>query len=76
LAFIRPEHQGSGVFRKLFSMLLELADQQHIAEISVHASLMAQPAFSAMGFEIINKEIVELGDHEFERFEMKMVLTK
>lgn len=76
LAFIRPAYQGSGIFRRLFAMLLEFADEQCISEISVHASLMAQPAFSAMGFDIVKKETVALGDQDFDRFEMQMMLTQ
>jgi putative acetyltransferase len=75
-AYIRPAHQGTGVFRKLYAMILQLAEEQKQPRILVHASLMAQPAFSAMGFEIIKKETVALNGLDFERFEMQLLLAK
>lgn len=76
LAYIRPAYQGSGIFRKLFAMLIEFAKEKRIFSISVHASLMAQPAFSAMGFDIVKKEIVTLGNQDFDRFEMQLMLAQ
>lgn len=73
-AYIRPDHQGTGVFRKLYDMLLDLAHEQKLSRIYVHASLRAQPAFSAHGFEIIKKETVTLNEQEFDRFEMQFLM--
>lgn len=75
-AFIRPAYRGSGIFRKLYSMILELACQQKQPRILVHASLMAQPAFSAVGFEITKEETVQLNGQYLDRFEMQLVIAK
>jgi putative acetyltransferase len=75
-AFIRPAYQGSGIFRKLYSMILELAHEQKQPRILVHASLMAQPAFSAMGFEINKEESVQLNGQYLDRFEMQLVIAQ
>jgi putative acetyltransferase len=42
-----------------------------LSELSTHASLLAQPAFSALGFDVIQKESVSINDEKLERFEMK-----
>jgi putative acetyltransferase len=73
-AFIRPAHQGTGIFRKLYSMIFELAREQKQSRILVHASLMAQPAFSAMGFAITKKESVQINEQYLDRFEMQIAL--
>ncbi len=70
-AFIRPSEQRTGIFRRLYESTEKLARQHGERRLWVHASLMAQPAFAAMGFEIVRKETVEIGDQSFERFEME-----
>lgn len=70
-AYIRPSAQGSGVFRCLYDTLENQATQDDTRRLWVHASVMAQPAFAAMGFSIIQKETVEIGGQSFERFEME-----
>lgn len=74
--FIRPAYQGTGIFRKLFAMIFELAVSQKHANILVHASLMAQPAFSAMGFEIVKKESVDLDGQRLDRYEMQLFIVQ
>lgn len=73
-AYIRPQHQGTGIFRMLFSRLLELAKENSMPRIWTHASLMARPAFAAMGFETIREEMVSLNGQDFERFIMQLTL--
>ncbi|MGB0906546.1 MAG: GNAT family N-acetyltransferase [Maricaulaceae bacterium] len=72
-AYIRPAHQGQGLFRRLYAEIETLARKRG-KRIWVHASLMAQPAFTRMGFEIAQKEDVALGGEMFERFEMQKPL--
>ncbi|MCR9194515.1 MAG: GNAT family N-acetyltransferase [Hyphomonas sp.] len=69
-AYIRPSAQGSGLFRRLFEAVLARAEAQGEAELSTHASLMAQPAFAAMGFEIDHHETVEVGGQSLRRARM------
>lgn len=69
-AYIRPEHQGQGLFRRLYAEI-EILARKRGKRIWVHASLMAKPAFARMGFEITQKEDVALGVEMFERFEMQ-----
>ena len=74
-AYIRPSAQGSGLFRRLYCEIEKLALANGEARLWVHASLMAQPAFSAMGFVITKEESVQLGDEMFDRFEVEKLLT-
>ena len=69
-AYIRPSAQGTGLFRKLFETVLDQAHAQGETELSTHASLMAQPAFAAMGFEIDHHETVEVSGQSLARARM------
>lgn len=73
-AFIRPEAQGSGLFRRLYDMVEARARAGHEPRLWVHASLMAQPAFAAMGFSVVAHEIVQIGGQEFKRAMMEKTL--
>ena len=74
-AYIRPSYRGVGVFRRLFGEVQALAAARGDTRLWVHASLMAEPAFTAMGFRIIRRETVAIGDEALDRFEMEMRLT-
>jgi putative acetyltransferase len=74
LAYIRPTNQSTGIFRRLFNEVEELAMRLKAKRLWVHASLMAQPAFTAMGFSIVREEVVELGGQSFQRYEMEKTL--
>ena len=74
-AYIRPFAQGTGVFRRLYVSIEMLARQNEQTRLWVHASLMAQPAFNAMGFSITKKETVEIGNQSLDRFEMQKHIT-
>ena len=73
-AFIRPESQGAGVFRQLFAQIEGKARAQGEARLWVHASLMAEPAFFAVGFAVIERQIVEIGNESFHRTQMEKLL--
>lgn len=73
-AFIRPDAQGRGLFRQLFERIEQQAKLQGEPMLWVHASLRAQPAFSAVGFQIREKESVAIGTEYFERFVMEKKL--
>ena len=74
-AYIRPGFQGSGLFRRLYAAIEEAALETGQTRLTVHASLMAQPAFSAMGFEITQRETVEVRGEQLDRFAMKKPLS-
>ena len=74
-AFIRPEAQGSGLFRRLFGMVEARARAANEARLWVHASLMAQPAFAAVGFSVVEHQIVQIGDQQFQRAMMEKPLV-
>ena len=61
-AFIRPEAQGSGLFRRLFELVQERARAADEPRHWMHASLMAQSAFAAVGFSVVEHQIVQIGD--------------
>ena len=73
-AYIRPEGQGSGLFRRLFQEVETRAKAAGETELSTHASLMAQPAFAAMGFDIDFHETVEVDDQQLDRARMAKAL--
>lgn len=70
-AYIRPEAQGTGLFRRLFVQIKGQARAQGEKRLWVHASLMAEPAFAAVGFEVVEREVVRIGDEHFERAKME-----
>jgi putative acetyltransferase len=74
-AFIRPEAQGSGLFRRLFGMVEGHARAANEVRLWVHASLMAQPAFAAVGFSVVEHQIVQIGDQIFQRAMMEKPLV-
>ena len=73
-AYIRPSAQGSGLFRRLFAAVLEQAQAAGETKLFTHASLMAQPAFAAMGFEIDFHETVDVNGQSLPRAQMTKTL--
>lgn len=73
-AFIRPECQGSGLFRELFTQIENKGRAQGEIRLWVHASLMAEPAFSAVGFTVTERQVVQIGHEHFQRAEMHKML--
>jgi putative acetyltransferase len=71
LAFIRPRARGSGLFRQLLSRLTERAVARGEPRLWTHASLMAEPAFAKLGFALVRRERVRVGDQELDRCEME-----
>jgi len=69
-AYIRPSAQGSGLFRRLFAAVSEWAEARKAPGLSTHASLMAQPAFAAMGFEVDYHETVDVDGQSLPRARM------
>ena len=74
-AFIRPEAQGTGVFRALFNMVEARARAVNEPRLWVHASLMVQPAFAAVCFSVTEHQVVQIGDQDFTRALMEMPLS-
>lgn len=72
-AFIRPEAQGTGLFRALFDMVEARARAAHEPRLWVHASLMAQPAFAAVGFSVTEHQVVQIGGQDFKRALMEKI---
>lgn len=73
-AFIRPEAQGSGLFRRLFNMIEDKARSQNEPRLWAHASLMAEPAFAAVGFVVVERQLVQIGDESLKRAMMEKIL--
>ena len=73
-AYIRPHAQGSGLFRQLFKHALAWAVEHGEKELSTHASLMAQPAFAAVGFALDYHETVEKDGQSLARARMVKTL--
>lgn len=74
-AYIQPSAQRTGVFRRLYQSIEKLALNNGGDRLWVHASLMAQPAFATMGFKIMKREVVDIGERCFSRFEMEKRIT-
>jgi putative acetyltransferase len=73
-AFIRPEAQGSGLFRRLFAMIEDKARFRNEPRLWTHASLMAEPAFAAVGFAVVERQVVAMGDESLARAMMEKAL--
>ena len=75
-AYIRPAAQGSGLFRRLYAHIEERARQDGETRLWVHASLMAEPAFAAVGFEVVERERVSIGGETLDRCRMERPLER
>ncbi|WP_164516042.1 GNAT family N-acetyltransferase [Sphingomonas sp. 2R-10] len=74
-AYIRPSAQGTGLFRQLYTWIEQRSLERGDGKLWVHASLMAQPAFAAMGFSIVEHQTVEIDGESFDRAEMQKVFA-
>ena len=66
VAFVLPQAQGRGLFRRLVTRATAGK-----ATCRTHASLCAQPAFAALGFEVVRHEIVHQRGQRLRRAEMR-----
>ncbi|WP_084417787.1 GNAT family N-acetyltransferase [Henriciella litoralis] len=73
-AYILPAARGLGLFRQLYECVETEARKTGEPRIWVHASLMAAPAFKAMGFKEIERETVHIDDVALDRFLMEKPL--
>ncbi|NNE51481.1 MAG: GNAT family N-acetyltransferase [Sulfitobacter sp.] len=71
LAYVAPARQGQGLFRRLFELLETEARRAGIRRLTTHASLMAQPAFLAVGFRVIRHEKIAQSGQMLARAEME-----
>lgn len=74
MAFVRGEAQGRGLFRRLYQKLERSALDAGHRRLWTHASLMAQPAFLAVGFRVIRHESVARLGETLDRAEMEKAL--
>lgn len=74
-AYIRPASQGQGLFRRLYDAVEQEAKNRGQTRLHVHASLMAQPAFAAVGYQVVAEETVDIRGERFRRFAMEKSLT-
>lgn len=72
-AYIRPASQGRGLFRQLFAWIEQDSIARGNERLWVHASLMAQPAFAAMGFTVVEHEVVQIDGEHLARARMEKV---
>lgn len=75
LAFIVPEARGKGAFRHMLEIIEQYALDIRLQRLWTHASLMAEPAFQAQGFSVIQHEMVDCADQKLPRAEMEKHLT-
>jgi putative acetyltransferase len=75
LAFILPEYRGRGLFRSLATQIEATARMCGEPRLWTHASLTAQPAFRAIGFSVIQHEMIERAGETLARAEMEKGLT-
>ncbi|MEZ6126195.1 MAG: GNAT family N-acetyltransferase [Planctomycetaceae bacterium] len=74
-AYLRPSFRGYGLFRRLYESIEEAAIAARRPTLTVHASLMAEPAFSKMGFTVCRRESIDLADETLDRFLMQKHLS-
>lgn len=70
-AYIRPTAQRTGLFRQMFDWIEKHSLTRGDQRMWTHASLMAQPAFAAMGFRVVEHQSVQIGGETFDRAEME-----
>ncbi|WP_428543132.1 GNAT family N-acetyltransferase [Profundibacter sp.] len=70
-AYVRPAAQGMGLFRNLYTGIETHAQECGITHLTTHASLMAQPAFAAVGFKVVQHEEVQIRGEVFKRAKME-----
>lgn len=75
LAFIVPQARQQGLFRQLFDRIEARVQALGACRLHTHASLMAEPAFRAMGFRVISRETIERAGQALTRAEMEKPLT-
>jgi len=71
LAYILPAARGTGLFRRLYTAIEAHAKRAGLGRIWVHASLMAHPPFAAMGFVVVQHEVVTKDGETLARAEME-----
>jgi len=69
--YVHKDFQRMGVASLLLNSLLKKANQMNIKEITTDASLTARPFFEKNGFEVINKQTVEIKGVSMINFKMK-----
>jgi putative acetyltransferase len=74
-AYLLYETRGQGIFRQMYNRIESCAVELGHSRIWVHASLLAAPAFDAMGFIRLKSERVERGAEYLDRFEMEKILS-
>ena len=75
LAYILPEARGNGLFRRLYTRIEDTARSLGLSKIETHASLSAQAPFAAVGFTLIQHEIVTRADQTLPRAQMRKNLS-
>lgn len=73
-AYVLPAFRGKGIFRLLYDEVEREAHRRCLPKLWVHASLNAESAFRAMGFEVKLRERVEIGPEQLDRAEMEKLL--
>lgn len=76
LAFILPEARGKGLFRRLYDRIEGHADSLGLVRLWTHASLMAQPAFAAVGFCVVKHEVISREGECLARAEMDKAVQR
>ena len=74
-AFIHPDHQGSGHFRDMMERVEILARNLEVPKLESRASRNALGPFLSCGFEVLSRELVQLGAVELERFHVRKSLN-
>lgn len=75
LAYIRPEAQGRGLFRKLYGEAEAQARRLGLSRLWTDASLHAKPPFESVGFTVSAPETVWRNGEAFKRFQMEKTLN-
>ena len=74
LAFLLPEARGHGTFRTLLRMVEDDARASGLRRLTTFASIMAEPAFAACGWQGGAWEVVARGDERLRRRAMHRTL--
>lgn len=68
--YCHHEHQGRGVGRMLFKILMQEAKDRRIQYLYSNVSVTARPFFEVMGFSVEKEQLVPVGDQLLRNYRM------
>lgn len=74
--YVSADHQRRGIGRQLLSALVSEARRVGLARLYTEASITSRPFFEALGFTVLNPQVVECRGAEFVNYRMERMLAE